>query len=259
MGTYHRFGARFILLHAKTKEGQESVPPGISCAVLPPAAVPDTGGGGNADDPLSSLDRDLDELPRSAIAFNTPRSMQLEESETVTVLLSPSASVKHLARLLEAEGASGSIEGAKKIRTAPLMEARLTGQDFKIDAISDSDGIQPITREEPTRWTWDIEPTEPGEGKKVHLTVSVLVKVEGETTPRLIETFNRTIVVNVTMQQRLAGFAGFAGNHWEWLWTAILVPLAVWAWPRWRKRRTNRVTSSPPPVRQDQPPTDGTS
>jgi hypothetical protein len=206
------------------------------------------------DDPLSSLDRTLKESSRSSIAFNTPKNMQLEESETVIVLLSPPASVKELARQLGAEGASGSIEGAKMIRTAPRMEARLTGQDFNIDA--NSDEIQAISKKEPTRWTWDIEPTEPGEGKKVHLTVSMLVKVEGEMTPRLIESFDKTITVNVTMQQRLAGFAG---NNWQWLGSVILVLLAAWAWTGWRKRRTNRVTTPPPPVGQDRPPTDGTS
>jgi hypothetical protein len=50
--------------------------------------------------------------------------------------------------------------------------------------------------------------------------------------PRVIRTFEETIAVNVTLSQRVSSF--FA-NNWQWLWTAILIPIIGWLISRRRR------------------------
>jgi hypothetical protein len=107
---------------------------------------------------LKKMDRRLTRLARSNLAFNAPEQMQLGETNTIKLSLSPSASVGELTQRLRETGAIGRIESAKQIITAKRMQARLTGQDFKIEATSPE--TQAITFTQPTDWTWDVEPTE---------------------------------------------------------------------------------------------------
>jgi ATP-dependent Zn protease len=119
------------------------------------------------------------------------------------------------------------------------VQARITGQDFDIEA--NSPEVQSISYKEPTEWTWDISPTESGK-KQLHLTITALFKVEGEEATRQIESFDRTISVNVTWNQRLSGFIS---TNWQWLWTAILVPIVVYLWKRRNKSQENGESTRP--------------
>jgi len=35
-------------------------------------------------------------------------------------------------------------------------------------------------------------------------------------------------------------------TNWQWLWTAILVPVGVWGWRKWKERREQRSARTPP-------------
>ena len=190
---------------------------------------------------LQRMDRRLSRLARSNLAFNAPKQMRLGENETLKLTLSPSASVGELTQRLRESGATGRIVSEQQIVTAKRMQARLTGSDFEIEATSPE--TQAITFSQPTDWTWDVAPTEGGENKKLYLAVTALVRVEGETTPRQIRSFSKTLTVNVTVGQRISGFMG---TNWQWLWTAILVPVGVWGWEKWKDRREQRSVRTPP-------------
>jgi hypothetical protein len=157
------------------------------------------------------------------------------------LLLSPSASVEELRRQIRESGEPGQqIESAEQIITGSEMQARLTGQDFEI--VANSPEVQAISYKEPTEWTWDISPTESGK-KQLHLTITALFEVEGEETTRQIESFDRTISVKVTWNQRLSGFIS---TNWQWLWTAILVPLVPWLWRKWKQSQDKHKSMRPP-------------
>jgi hypothetical protein len=190
---------------------------------------------------LQRMDSRLSRLARSNLAFNAPKQMRLGETETLKLTLSPSASVGELTHRLRESGARGRIVSEQQIVTAQRMEARLTGSEFEIEATSPE--TQAITYTQPTDWTWEVTPTEGGENKKLHLTVTALLRVEGETTPREIRSFSKTLTVNVTVGQRISGFVG---TNWQWLWTAILVPVGVWGWKKWKDRREQRSARTPP-------------
>ena len=207
-----------------------------------------SGGGFNPPAPKGSetVDMALDALERSNIAFNTPTQMQLGETTTIRLLMSPSASVEELRHQIRESGAPGQqIQSAEQIITGSAMQTQLTGQDFEI--VANSPEVQAISYKEPTEWTWDVSPTERGK-KQLHLTIIAVFKVEGEEATRQIESFDRTITVNVTWNQRLSGFIS---TNWEWLWTAILVPLVPWLWRKWKKTWDKGESAHPSSPKRD--------
>jgi hypothetical protein len=172
------------------------------------------------------VDRLLDEQPLASVAFNTPNSLRLHESAEIELLLSLQESIEEL----EAQVAQvGEREGAR-VRITPEMEAELTGLDFEIEPITPQ--RQLVGQRDVTRWRWQVRPIKTGD-LRLHLTLTAFVQVAGETRPRSIRTFDRTLIVNVTWTERVASFLE---ANWQWLWTAVLVPIALWGLQSYRRR-----------------------
>ena len=165
---------------------------------------------------LDSVDRVLMHMQLANLAFNVPKTIRFGTTAQIQLLISAEQTIRQLRTKITAVGAK---EGTT-IRVAPRMEARLTGLGFKIQA--NTPEIQAVGGAGATVWTWEVQPTEKGT-RRLHLTVSALITVQGKETSRTIETFDRVIEIHVTWMDRVSGFAG---RNWKWLWTAILVPLA---------------------------------
>ena len=174
---------------------------------------------------MAAVDRALAGLEDSNIAFNTPPSMAVGEVSEIEVVLSLTEAPATLAQEVHAPGT----REVHPVKVSSRMEARLTSPGFTILAIGPE--AQAISATEPTRWRWNVRAVEEGD-QQLHLTLTALIEVNGSTTPRALNTFDHTIRVRVTMKERVAGFVG---NNWQWLWSVIVVPGALWAAGRWRK------------------------
>jgi hypothetical protein len=173
---------------------------------------------------FQTVDNILANMEWGNIAFNVPASMNLEDTAVVQLVLSLRKPIDELKQLIEAQGEK---EGTR-IRVSNLMEARLTGLNFQITAVTPEK--QAITGQEVTKWEWEIKPSKTGH-YDLHLTLTALFTVEGISTSKALRTFDKTINVNVTWQQRTTDF--FEKN-WQWLWAVIIIPIAGWLWRRRR-------------------------
>ncbi len=170
-------------------------------------------------DRLSAIDRALESMGFGNIAFNAPRSMNLHTTAPIQLVLGLAKPIDELKQMIEAEGEK---EGAR-IRVSDRMEARLSGSNFAITAITPE--IQSISRSDVTEWKWEVKPNSEGH-QHLHLTVSALLSVDGTSIPpRTVRTFDKVIEVEVTLYQRVGSF--FEDN-WKWLWAAVLAPLVGW-------------------------------
>ena len=200
----------------------------------PPPPPTETGTATGVAPPLDpvfdEIDRALEAQPLASAAFNAPTELGIGESAEIQLLLSLAKPIRDLqAELTEI----GEREGAQ-VRVAPLMEARLTGGGFRIEALTPE--RQPVGRSSTTEWRWEVEGTEGG-SHALHLTLSALITVEGERTPRAVRTFDREIEIQVTLRQRITGFVG---DNWQWLWAALIVPLLGLAAGFVKARRNRR-------------------
>lgn len=178
----------------------------------PPPPQPEKNGG------TASVDRILARLELANVAFNAPTRLHLNEVSSIQLLLSTRESIEDLQRALTSAGE----RGGARARISNQMEAHLSGAGFRVEPITPE--RQAVSSSERTEWRWQIEPTRPGR-LSLNLTLSADIRVEGQTVPRMIQTFERTIEVEVTWPERTKAFV--AGN-WQWLWTTILIPVVGW-------------------------------
>jgi hypothetical protein len=176
----------------------------------------------------SDVDEALAALEPANIAFNTPTELRLDEQEAVRLLVSREHTIEELQAQID--DAIGDKE-VGTIKVSDVMVANLTGLDFDIQRTSDA--RQPVASTGATMWGWSVEPTEPGT-QSLHLTLTALLDVNGKEETYTVKTLDRTWTVVVPWPERVTGFAG---ENWQWLWTAIILPLAAIVWRRLRMRQ----------------------
>ncbi len=188
----------------------------------PPAAPPTPSSTWLVEDLVSSLDW-------GNISFSAPPAMRYKRPTLVELLLSPSLSATALEDRLRNRSNAESAE----IQVSNRMEARLTGRGFAIEDRTPE--LQAVTTTAVTRWAWEVTPFEHGT-RILHLSLSAHIVVENHDAPFVVRTFEREITVQITISQQISGFVQ---NNWEWLWAAVLVPVAGWLW---RRRKHNQAT-----------------
>ena len=93
-----------------------------------------------------------------------------------------------------------------------------------------------MSEQDTTEWRWEIEATRLGT-QYLHLSLSALLYVADDQMPRTIRTFQRTIEVTEVVEPWSQKLAQFVKDHWQWLWTSILIPIVLWIISILRKRR----------------------
>ena len=217
-------------------------PPGGGNDGAPPPNRPKPGRSPGTERIFDQVDQALKTLARANIAFNVPTKIRLGQTAEIHLLLSPALKIRQLKETIKALGRK---EGAQ-VRVSREMEAQLTGFGFKINAITGE--RQPVSGSGVTEWLWEIEPTETGT-QHLHLTLTAFINLDGRESARPVRTFDRPLTINVTWYRRLSGFAS---DNWQWLWAAILTPLAGLLVGRWKAQRGAPV--SPPRRRRSRPP-----
>jgi hypothetical protein len=213
--------ASAVLLTGTTSDRTGSPPDAVpTTGTVPMDTLPGVDGG--------AIDDALDALEPANIAFNTPSELRLDEQEAVQLLVSRDQTIKELQAQID--DAIGEKEGAT-IKVSDVMIASLTGLDFDIERTSDA--RQPVSSTGATMWGWSVQPTEPGT-RSLHLTLTALLDINGKEETYTVKTFDRTWTVVVPWPDRVTGFAG---ENWQWLWTAIFLPLAAIVWRRLRTRQ----------------------
>jgi hypothetical protein len=196
----------------------------VNAKMTPRSSPRDTSPNSN----INSTDTFLSQLRGEAnVAFTTPDSMKLEETKDIELLVSPSKSTEELLHNLSepGKGETGTTEYADR------MEAQLVSGGFTITAASPE--IQPVVPGRTTRWKWQIKPKEGGP-QRLDLTLNAVLN-DGKDRS-LLQTFHRDIRINVSWRQRASGFiAGL--KDVQWLWAAIILPIAgaIYGW--WRRKR----------------------
>jgi hypothetical protein len=197
----------------------------------PPPPPPISTLPGTAADVVSNAVRGL---PVAFVAFNAPKTLGRRETATIQLLLSPpSKTIGELEdRLTEAGDKIGD-----RIKYSSTMEAVLRSQDFEIDPV-DNEARKFVPADQDTEWLWQVTPKKTG-NLRLFLTLYAIIDVAGKEGPVKVGTFHRTLTINVTWTQRAGDFVK---DNWKWLWTAILVPLGLWAI---RKRAERKPPAAP--------------
>jgi hypothetical protein len=217
-------------------DGDAPPPPTPAPTPAPPPSQPNPGPGVIGDDLYEKIDDAYEDLPWASVAFNAPETIGRGETVAIELLLSLRKTVERLKRQITEAGA----QVGARVQVTDVMEARLTGTDFEILAVSPE--RQRVTAGEDTSWSWDVRPTQTGK-LRLHVTLTGFLRIDGEREPRAIRTFDHVLDVRVTWFARISGFVE---DNWQWLWTAILVPIGLWLARKRSKRHPPPATPAAP-------------
>lgn len=167
---------------------------------------------------IEEVDRYIKDMRLANVVFNAPTTLNIEESFLVNLEISLQDDIEQLKKNVSDMGEQYSA----LISVSDSMEARLTGADFEINAITRE--VQPVSNIANTEWKWNIQPKKEGEST-LHLTLTALINLEDRESAFTVRTFDRNIVVTITPVQKIQSFAL---DHWEWLCTAIFLPIIGW-------------------------------
>jgi LysM repeat protein len=232
---------------------------------------------------FNEVDRQFQESIRANIAYNVPKTMKLEETITIELLLKPSMYQEELAtQLVEGNNFLTSTAEAGQLATqivvgrgfltstaepgqpvtehgeevavvtgdviiTPRMKAVLRSLKpgaFEIQELHDS-AEQPISSMDTTKWRWSVTAKELGE-QSLEIEISRLIEQDNNEYWREVEAYRADINVQVTSSQWIKSL------DWKWiigiLVTALLIPLFF----RWYDRRKKEIDEhkQPKPSKQ---------
>lgn len=139
----------------------------------------------------TSLDDALSQLSEGTMAFNTPEKLNFKETDSIHLVLSPNKVDEELARLVEEKGQVVT----ESVKFSKIVEARLEGQNFEIEAITAA--RQPVSLKDTTEWRWQITPIKAG-SESLYLNIYAVVKIDGEKHERLLKTFTREMLIDIS-------------------------------------------------------------
>jgi|ERR1700733_5596434 len=201
-------------------------------------------------DPYPGVPRKLHRTIRTAnslfgnIAFNPIPDMEVDRAYEIHLDLSVSKTLPELENELRSELKDDpAVVDVARIQISDEMEARLTGETFKI--IVEGDEAQGgVTGGRDTHWRWQVTPTRGGT-RTLHLTVSTITSVDGTPYPHAVQTFDKDISVHVTTGRRLTDWFHDNGLDIE-VGSSIVGALALWEGIRKLIQKMRKKKESPP-------------
>ncbi|MGH3090476.1 MAG: hypothetical protein ACRDSJ_24615 [Rubrobacteraceae bacterium] len=209
---------------------------GIMAGATPPEAA----AGARCSLELDLLDGTSATLYRGMFRIDPMLPEEMTQGDTATLELSVSAATKEIYKELERqyeEAAEVSEVADGCVGLTRRMKAVLIGQPhFEIVAQQGEDAsVRPVVGD--TVWSWDITAAATG-SHPLHLNLGHELEQDGDQAFNFVSPalFDDTVMVKATLRQRAVGFVG---GNWQWLWTAILVPIAVFLWSKRGRRRND--------------------
>ncbi len=146
-----------------------------------------------------------DQLASGSVALSAPERMRYRVADQVELVLSPEGANLAPEELLE-DYIGRQLEIVEEVDYALRMQATLTAPEFVLEP--EARQTRTILDDRPTKWAWVLTPAAFGDGKLIQLELSAILESEDGTLPEtFIETFERTIVVDVSAWGRATAMA----------------------------------------------------
>ena len=176
------------------------------------------------------VEDEIKKLTPGRILFNPPEEMKVGVKEKVEVRITKTLT-EDLSKGLKGSG-KPQIE---QIRVGTFMKVRLMGDNFDIKPLSNEEQI--VAGEGFTQWEWDVVPLKSGIQYLI-LGVTVRLKLpNGAEEKKDYPVFDRRIEVKVNLPYTINKFIK---SYWQWIITAVLLPIIGWFANKWRKSRKKK-------------------
>lgn len=189
---------------------------------------------------------------KSAMVFHIEDTMQIGTGYKVTLALGKDLSLDDLKAevQLSTNAKAEDLKTDTTLKVAAEMRARLKDlspageKSFDITSLSESSDIQELNEETDNKafWQWNVIPLKEGK-HRIELVVDIVLDRK-----RSIFLPSRTMDVMIHARSESVGakFSGFFEKYWQWLITAIIIPIII-AWLTTRIRQRQQA----PPAQKD--------
>jgi hypothetical protein len=185
-------------------------------------------------DPDTLLEQAADNLPMGQVAVNRPEQMKVGRADTVRVRISRDQAAD-ISKGLPAEGHATEHDA---IAVSTSMKVQLFGDPyFDIKPLDDTEQL--VTNRGFTEWSFTVVPLRSGR-LPLHVRITAIVRAAGIEKTKDFPVKDEIIQVRVSP---MAAVGSFVSKNWQWLWSTILVPLALWLWNRRRKNKKDDSAS----------------
>lgn len=168
----------------------------------------------------------VSQLTLSSFVYNVPDEANIDDEVDVSLIINPLATVEELQERFDDGNTT-----AGRVQISRVVQAKLDSNDFEITPITPTRQVVMYDRD--TKWLWSLNPKSAGENKKIKITITAILTVDGERTERYIDTYTDTITIDITTKQIVIKWLE---DNWQWAWGALLIPVLGAAWTL-RKRR----------------------
>lgn len=175
---------------------------------------------GQTSEPLQEM------LDEAEFAFNHPQRVDLD-SEFYVVAAASFAGIEEDVLATLAEHGQVTIED---MELTTRVQVKLSSTKFDIVPITPEEQL--VEPDSTTQWRWSLNARETGR-HRLHLAVIAYKDSTALDLPKAIKTYERTIDVSVSAGRTSLGFVA---AHWQFLTTAILIPLGTYFWQRKRRQ-----------------------
>lgn len=189
----------------------------------------------SASDDFSKANAVVARLEDARIVFSTPVQLNIDESGRAKLELSFEQSFAEMAKTMPS---LGRIE-ADVVKASPRMKAELIGESFSIEPTLPEEQL--VTKTDGGHWVWLIKPKRSGP-LTLDLTLTAIVDLGHSSVRKLLRTYDRQIVVDVTTWQRAGAFLS---DNWQWMWGGLFLPGIPLLWRRVRKRQRSILIGTP--------------
>lgn len=165
----------------------------------------------------------LDQMFNVDISFVIPPEANIEDSIKAELIITPEdvdATLEHTVNGVPQEFV---------VLVTQIVKADIRTTDFTVTNITPEEQI--LLKTQSTQWLWKLEPLRPGPAEVV-LTVTAIVQTDWGTTQRHMKSFEKTIAIDITKKQIVLSFIK---DNWQWLWSALLVPIGLLAYKKFKK------------------------
>ena len=198
----------------------------------------------------SAADLILSEKVNNALVFQIDDTMKIGVAYTSTLALGKDIVLADLKKDVEETSGvkSDSFFVTTNLKVAPTMRARLqdlspaTDRNFEIKPVTEGVEIQDINEETDNRafWQWNITPLKEGR-HELQLVVEI---VADKNRKILLPSKKIPVMIKATQESFGHQFSVFMGKNWQWMITAVLIPVFI-AWLTTRIRQRQQTPATP--------------
>lgn len=183
----------------------------------------------------ATLQNAIDTLPTGQVAFHHPSEMQVDQAEEVQVIISRDVTANLALDLPQSDDTGHhEITESQQIKISTSMKVQLNGDPyFKVTPLTSSEE-QLIETSGSTEWRFTVVPLQKGRWP-LHLTVTAVVRAADLEKVKDLKVLDEQVTVTIST---FAVVESFIVGNWQWFCGTLLIPLAVWLWPKLRSGKT---------------------